>query len=569
MLAELHIQNFAIIDKLSVSFDPGMTVITGETGAGKSILVNAINLLLGSRGSAELIRSGSKEATVSALFNLPENINSTEIREAVATVSRPELLVQRTLSTRGRNRVYINDQFATVGSLGGLCQQLVSISGQHEHQLFLKPEAHLEILDRYGGLRKDREAYGETFVELKRLKGELRQLKRQARERWEKKELSRFQLEEINKSRVQMDEELQLVEEREILRHAESLRQGAGTAHQALYAESGAVLEEVKRCQMLIADLGRLDESLKPVAETLEQIRHQVEDVSLTLRDYSQRIQADPARLQWVEDRLHTLKQLMRKYGGSTREVIAQAGNLQRELDAAENDETEITGKEKALELIEQTAVTKAVELSKKRRRAAIRLGEVVEKSLVSVDMPDCRFSVQFDLEIGADPESERVGEYLLGSTGVDRGAFFFSANPGEDPRAMAKIASGGELSRIVLTLKELLARETDYEALVFDEVDAGIGGRTADRVGQRLKTLARRHQLICITHLPQIACYADHHYVVRKSTRKGRTITGMKKLAGEERLEEVARLLGGTKISTRTRAHAREMLEQAQKHDP
>ena len=577
MLSELQINNFAIISELSVSFNPGLTVITGETGAGKSILVNAINLLLGSRGSADLIRSGSKEATVAALFNQANESEFTQVPEGTNKFSRPEVLVKRTLSTTGRNRVYINGQLATLTVLSALCQGLVSISGQHEHQLFLEPEAHLEIIDRFGGLVKQQNAYEQIFSELKRLRGELERLRRQALARREKEELRRFQLEEIQSGRIQMDEEVQLGEERDRLRHVERLQQGARAAHQILYAASGSVLEDLSQCRKMLTDLGGLDNTLKPLAGALAEMRHQVEDVALTLRDYTQKIQADPARLEWVEERLHTLKRLMRKYGGSTRAVLDHAARLQQELEATESDAVEIATKEKALERIGQQALTEALKLSKGRRETATRFGRTVEESLTSLDMPNCRFEMRFDLEEGSDSgkvlrahgvgtESIRIGEHLLDEKGVDRAVFFFSANPGEEVRPMAKIASGGELSRIVLALKELLAQETVDETLIFDEVDAGIGGRTADRVGQRLRTLSRQHQVICITHLPQIACYGEYHYVVRKSTRKGRTVTVMRELSEKERVEEIARMLGGTRISAKTRAHAGEMLKQAQK---
>jgi DNA repair protein RecN (Recombination protein N) len=472
--------------------------------------------------------------------------------------------------------VYINGEIATVGLLTDLCRGLVSISGQHEHQLFLEAEAHLEIIDRFGGLERERKAYEQTFGELKRVKAELHSLRRQTLERREKEELRRFQLEEIDSARVQLNEEFQLGEERERLRHVDSLQQGVSKAHQLLYSESGAVLEEIYQCQKILTDLCRLDDTLKPVAATLEGIRHQVEDVSLTLRDYSQRIQADPARLEWVEERLHTLKRLMRKYGGTTRETLDHADRLRYELEATENDEAGIAAREQALERIRQQALSEALELSKSRRETAGRFTREVEKSLASIDMPNCRFEVRFDLEEGSPPnrsfraygartEGIRVGEYLLDEKGVDRAAFFFSANPGEETRAMAKIASGGELSRIVLALKELLARKGVHETLIFDEVDAGIGGRTADKVGQRLRTLSRQHQVVCITHLPQIACYGEYHYVARKSTRKGRTLAAMKQLTEEERVQEIGRMLGGARISAKTRAHAREMLRQAQ----
>ena len=568
MLAELQINNFAIIQELSVSINPGLTVVTGETGAGKSILVNAINLLLGSRGSVDLIRSGSKEATVAAVIHLADDQDKARFQEIIKESGGPEVVVKRILSTSGRNRVYVNGQPATVGLLAELCRGLVSISGQHEHQLFLEPEAHLDTVDRFGGLEKQRAAYEETFGELKRLQQDLRRLQRQAMERREKEELRRFQLEEIDKARVQVEEELQLGEERERLRHVEKLQEGANKAHAILYSESGAVLEDVSQCHRILADLGNLDQTLKGLAETLEAIGHQVEDVSFTLRDYSQKIQADPNRLEWVEERLHTLQRLMRKYGGSTGAVLAHADKLQQELETTESDEAEIVKTEKALESLRQQALSEALALSKARKQAASKLSKAVVEGLATLDMVRCQFEVVFHGEWVRETESVRVGEHLLGETGVDNVAFFFSANPGEDLRPMAKIASGGELSRIVLALKELLARKNALETLIFDEVDSGIGGRTAERVGQRLKRLSERHQVVCITHLPQIACYGDYHYVVRKKTQKGRTITAIKELTRKDRLEEIARMLGGEKISAKTRAHAKEMLTHAQKHN-
>jgi len=553
VLAELTIRNFAIIDELSISFSPGLTVITGETGAGKSILVNAINLLLGSRGSADLIRGGSQEATVTALF--------------LRGKEDEEFLVQRILTVSGRNRVHVNGELTTVSTLTDLCRGLVSISGQHEHQLFLDPQAQLHILDRYGDLEEMRQTYGATFARLRETGAALERLRRQLRERRERAELSRFQVEEIVRAKIEPDEELGLAAEREILRHAERLHQGAVSAYDLLYGESGAVVERLGQCEKILADLGRLDQTLQSPMGTLEDLRHRLEDVALSLRDYYQRMEADPARLQWVEERLDLLGRLMRKYGGSTRAVLAQGERLRQELEAVEEGEAEIAARERELEDVRRQAVSEARDLSTSRCETAERLTRALEGRLAALDMPQSRFTVPFTTDQqGTQGYAVQVGEYLLDESGMDRVTFLFSANPGEEPRPMAKIASGGELSRIVLAIKELQARERAEETLIFDEVDAGIGGRTADMVGQRLKALARRHQVICITHLPQIACYGDHHFAVRKDTRQGRTTTSLDELSGEARLEEIARMLGGVMVSTKTRAHAREMLEQARK---
>jgi len=553
VLAELTIRNFAIIDELSVSLGPGLTVITGETGAGKSILVNAVNLLLGSRGSADLIRGGSQEATVTALF--------------LRGQGDEEFLVQRTLSVSGRNRVHVNSELTTVSALTGLCRGLVSISGQHEHQLFLDPEVQLHIIDRYGGLEEMRLTYGATFTRLRETGAALERLRRQLRERRERAELSRFQVEEIARAKIEPDEEVRLAAEREILRHAERLHQGAASAYDLLYGESGAVVERLGQCEKILADLGRLDQSLQSPTNTLEDLRLRLEDVAIGLREYYKRMEADPTRLQWVEERLDLLHRLMRKYGGSTRAVLAEEERLRRELEAVEDGEAASAATERELESLRRQAVSEARDLSTHRRDAAERLARAMEDRLAALDVPHARFTVAFDAEQQVTQgHAVQVDEYLLDENGMDRVAFLFSANPGEELRPMAKIASGGELSRIVLALKELQARERAEETLIFDEVDAGIGGRTADMVGQRLKALARRHQVVCITHLPQIACYGEHHFAVRKIARHGRTITALEGLSGEARLEEIARMLGGVNVSSKTRAHAREMLEQARK---
>jgi DNA repair protein RecN (Recombination protein N) len=553
VLAELTIRNFAIIEELSVSFDPGLTVVTGETGAGKSILVNAINLLLGSRGSADLIRVGRQEATVTALF--------------LRGKEDEEFLVQRTLSVSGRNRVHVNGELTTVLALTDLCRGLVSISGQHEHQLFLDPQVQLHILDRYGDLEEMRETYGAAFARLRETGAALEHLRRQLRERRERAELSRFQVEEIARAKIEPDEELKLAAEREILRHAERLHQGAVLAYDLLYGESGAVVERLGQCEKILADLGRLDPSLQSPMSTLEDLRLRLEDVALALGEYYQRMEADPSRLQWVEERLDLLHRLMRKYGGTTRAVLAEEEKLRRELEAVEDGEAAIAATERELEDLRRQAASEARDLSTHRRETAERLARAMEDRLADLDMRYSRFTVSFDTERqGTQGQAVQVGEYLLDENGMDWVTLLFSANPGEEPRPMAKIASGGELSRIVLALKELQAKERAEETLIFDEVDAGIGGRTADMVGQRLKALARRHQVLCITHLPQIACYGEHHFAVRKATRHGRTTTTLEGLSGEARLEEIARMLGGVNVSTKTRAHAREMLEQARK---
>jgi DNA repair protein RecN (Recombination protein N) len=559
VLVDLVVHNFAIIRHLEISFQAGLNVITGETGAGKSILVGAVNLLLGGRASQEMVRTGTDEATVEAIFNVPAAGSFREAMEKCGVEFGGEVLVRRAISRSGRNRVFVNSQLVTLQQLQQLAKGLISVSGQHEHQLLLDAEVHLGLLDSFGGLDVPCEEVRQVYQEWSRVRESITRLRRMKDEKVGHVEYLRFQLQELESAKLVSSEDNELEQERNILRHSATLLQAAEEAHKVLYSGRGAALEQLSAAEKHLDTLIRIDPSQRHLLDHLEQSRIHLEETAHSLLKYSQHITFDPNRLTAVEERLALLQRLGKKYGGSVDAMLQKLADLRAAL--AQDQDTDIREEEleKDLQRISKQYSEKASHLSRLRREAAKRLGEEVEKILGALDMPRVRFGVSFE-------NGETVSDALpFTATGIDRVEFLLSANPGEEPKPLAKIASGGELSRVLLAMKSLLSRKGEAETLIFDEVDAGIGGRTAELVGVQLARLSRKHQLICITHLPQIACYGEHHYKVAKDISGEETSTCIQMLTPELRIEELARMLGGISISEKTRAHARELLQQAQ----
>ena len=556
MLSELVVHNFALIRRLEVSFGAGMTVLTGETGAGKSILVGAVNLILGSRASQEMIRTGASEAGVEAVFSLPEGSVSRErLREWGIDASGEEVVIRRAINRNGRNRIFINGRAATLQQLQQLAGGLISVSGQHEHQLLLDPAVHLELLDTFGRLDAPLEAVRNAYGQWYSARERLQTYRKNKREQAEKIDWMKFRLSELEAADLQPDEDTTLERERHILRHAATLSEAARGADSLLYSQRGAVLERLAEIRKLLETLNHIDSSQGHLLRHLEESRIQLEELSHSLRLYSQDLTFDPQRLAAVEDRLALLHRLGKKYGGS----VAAMLELVQELRATLGPEGDSEFREKELsgevQRFEAAYIECAGRLSLARREAATRLSEEVEKILAGLDMPRVRFSVGFD-------NGDAGSEPLFSATGLDRVELLLSANPGEALKPLVRIASGGELSRILLALKSLLGRRGDAETLIFDEVDTGIGGRTAELVGRQLKHLAEMHQVVCITHLPQIACCANSHYKVEKHAGGEETATDLRILSRDERVEELARMLGGVSVSDVVRRHAGELLE-------
>ena len=562
MLAQLTIKNFAIIDSLSVSFAEGSNILSGETGAGKSIIINAVNLILGGRASPDLIRTGADMAVVEALFHVPQE---SPISGLLADMDLPfngEVLIKRTISKEGKSRVRINGSLATLQMLSRLGLHLISVSGQNEHQLLLRPENHLFILDDFGDLTNERTRFNELYRDYFALKERVRKLRNDLKEAKERRELSQFQITEIEEAGLIPGEDRDLEAEKTRLVHVESLMDIAFRGYQALYEQDESVLSLLNSLAKDMERGAKLDTHLEGLMKQLETAQVQLEDLSLELRDFYSKLKIDPQRLEEVEERLELIGRLKRKYGSSIENILSFKDELnQGEFELGQKND-ELKQFELELEKKLETLWGMAGELSLRRHEIAETFEKKVEQELDLLGMAGTSFRIQFrsDRSGGGTISGETI-ESTIRPDGVDDLEFAISPNVGEDLRPLAKIASGGELSRIILALKTILARTGSVETLVFDEIDAGIGGATAAIIGDKLSSLAAYHQIVCITHLPQIASVGERHFLVEKKVNKGRTRTLITALDSGRRVNEIARLLGGRVISEKTLAHAREML--------
>jgi DNA repair protein RecN (Recombination protein N) len=563
MLKELSIRNFAIIDDLHIRFGPGLTTLTGETGAGKSIIINAVNLILGSRAAADMVRTGSESAELEALFD--PSPGSAARRAAVEQgydVSEG-LLVRRVISRTESNRVYINGRLATLQVLAAVTENLASISGQHAHQGLLKEDQHLLVLDQFAGLLPEREAMSALFHDtLPRLK-QLKDLRaRQARQA-ELTDLLAYQQREITAAGIRADEDRELEQERLRLKNAGALHEAVHTGVDALYAAPGSAVERLTEVRRSLEKMGRIDPQLTPTAELCADIAYRLEDLVEALRTYLKSVDLDEGRLEAVEERLDLLNRLKRKYGGSLEAVQEKLAQTTSELAAIENIGAEIAALEEQLRELHARIGAQAARLSRKRREAARRFTDRVASELATLKMAGTEFGVRLT-GLPADRETDPhlvVDACAAAETGIDRALFTIAPNVGEALKPLTAVASGGELSRVVLALKSILAASESVATIVFDEVDAGIGGAVAEVVGRKLADLARHHQVICITHLPQIAKFGEHHFRISKQVAGGRTRTTITPLSAEQRTREIARMLGGEKITRVTLEHARELL--------
>jgi len=563
MLKELGITNFAIIDRLNLAFHDGLNVISGETGAGKSILIGAIGLLLGDRASSDLIRSDEDSAIVEAAFDIgPYKLLQTKLNAMGFRPGR-ELVVKRVVSRSGKNRVYIDGNLATVAMLGEISEALVNICSQHEHQALLDPESHIDILDEFGNLGAQRRAFAALYEGYQGLKARLDDLAAKNRNRAEREEFLRFQVSEIEKAALKPGEDLSLQEEKKILSNAVKLTELARESYEILYGKEESVLGQLSRVTGHIREIRRIDPNVKISDEEMKSLAIQLEDAARGLRDYLNKIPSDPSRLEEIDDRLEVLGRLKKKHGGSIENVLKTGQSLKSELDGLSNVAGEMENLEQELNLKKASLQELGGTLSVERRRVAASMEKAIEGEIHDLMMEKARFQVSFK-----EPQLDDEKAPLLHSRGVDHLEFYLSTNVGEQLKPLNRIASGGELSRIVLAMKKVLARAGSVGTVIFDEVDSGIGGATAEIVGRKLRDIARNHQVICITHLPQIASFGQTHYRVVKTVSDGRTRTDVSPLAENERLEEITRMLGGVEITDKTRAAAKEMLKAAKRRD-
>ncbi len=554
MLRFLSIKRLAVIEAAEVEFEPGLNVLTGETGAGKSILVEAVGLLLGDRASGDLVRTGEDTAAIEAIFELDE------------PGGRRELLLRRDVTAQGRSRAFVDGALTTVGALKELAAGLVELHGQHEHQTLLDAGTHLAVIDAFGRLEAGAADLAARFERWRAASDALDRLRRTLADRDARREVAAFQFGEIDRIAPRPAEDEALAATRQVLASADRILRLCEEGYASLYDSDGSVLGQLGAVWRRVADLAALDPQFRPYLDARDGIKSQLEDLATFLRRYADGVDASPARLQQAEERLAQLERLKRRYGPTLADVLARHRALADELADLDQGDTRLATLTTEQGAARDGYLSAARALSGERRRAARDLAGALERQLQDLAMEATRFEVRFN--------DAPLPETAWSASGIDAAEFYVSPNPGEDLRPLARVASGGELSRIMLAIKTLtaasrhgfsegLARPPSAAApgLVFDEVDAGIGGRVAEVVGRKLHALGSVFQVLCITHLPQIAALADTHYVIAKRVQAGRTVTTVTRVAGEQRVEELARMIGGQEITERIRASAREML--------
>jgi DNA repair protein RecN (Recombination protein N) len=547
MLRFLRVRHFALIDQLELHFNPGFNLLSGETGAGKSILVDALGLLAGAKASSDTIRSGEARAIVEAIFE----VDLRSDLDRLGLDAEDDLIIRREISSDGRNRVYINNQPTTVAVLKELAPSILDIHGQHEQQTLLDPASQLSLIDAFAEATDLASRVRELDARIQTANSELSELLLEQARRFDRLDFLTFQRDEIQKTGPKQGEAEDARSKLDILAHASKLLETATHGYDVLYDSEASISSLLGQIQRGFRDAAQFDKRMEPLVEQTESVRIQIQDIAFALRDYSARIEADPNELERLQSRLAELERLQRKYGP---DLLGHLNRVQVEMDSiglTESRKEELG--QKISELTSQYNGAAGM-LSRKRRMASKALEEMVVRELKSLAMPNVRFEVQWtDVSPGR-------------SRGLDRVEFRISANPGEEPRPLDKIASGGELSRIMLALRTVMTVEKSHKTLVFDEVDAGIGGKAAETVGKKLQDLADRYQILCVTHLAQIAAFASHQFHIEKIVRDGRTVTRIEPLEGPARVEELARMMSGTRVTDAARQHIHELLVQSGK---
>lgn len=549
-------ENYAVVERVRVRFHPGLNLLTGETGSGKSIVVDALGLLFGGRASPDMVRSDTERARVSGIFEAPKNkAGRALLEEAGVLVEDGELLIEREVLAGGKSRAFAGSRPATAALLRALAPFLGDIHGQHEQQQLFSPEAQLELLDQFAGLEEASDRAAGLYREWKRIQNELSELERSEQEKLRLADLWSFQRKEIEAAALKAGEDASLENERVVLKNVAKLQEYANAAYMALYDAPESASSQIRIAARKLDDLCRIDGSLKGALDTLRSAEIGVAEASNAVRDYLDRLEADPDRLEHVESRLATIEKLKRKYGSNLEEVLAFLDTVRAQLEAVETAGERKAKLEQDLARASEAYRDASESLTRQRKAAAKKLAERVQAELGSLALE----SATFRIEIQPATWSER---------GADRVEFLISANAGEEPRPLNKVASGGELSRIALALKTSAGQARrangDQRTLVFDEIDSGIGGGVAEAVGRRLKKLSAANQVLCVTHLAQVAGFADHHYFVEKREIKGRTVAEVEELTGEARTREIGRMLSGQRVTPEALKHAEQLIRLA-----
>ena len=552
MLAEIRLQNFAIIDDISINFGDGLNIITGETGTGKSLIIDAINVILGDRFTAGHAKFPGREAVVEALFEIPpggrvaQNLEKSGIAGPGA-----ELVVKRVLTEKGKNRTYVNGSIVTLGVLSEATQGLVNMFGQHEHQNLLKKNNYISYLDDFSQLKHELSEYKAVYAELAELGGKIESLEKKRLEGTEKRDYLRFQVEEIDNVSPASGEDSRLEEERTRLENSEKFSSSLRSATGLLYEGDGSAVDSLKQAASRLEEVSGLDSSLGKLRDRIGDLLIEAEDVFYGLSEFADKVEHNPARLEEVISRLEDIKKLKRKHGGSIEEILEKRRRMESELGEIDNSDELLAELEKKRDSLRGEVLRAARSISSARKAGAGRLEELFAGEAESVGLKNSRFETEFEeKEISAD--------------GLDRVDFLFSANPGQKPRPVTRVASGGELSRIMLALRSFVSAGDPGSILIFDEADAGIGGVVAETIGKKIKGLSAENQVVCITHLPQVAKFADTHLLVAKSFGEGETEVSVDVLSGRRRVEEISRMLAGQSVSEKTFEVAEELIKGA-----
>ena len=557
MLQLLSISNIALIDDLRVEFDGALNLLTGETGSGKSIIVDALGVLIGGRFTSELLKSGAERGSIEGLFLLAPNPQLESLLENSGLQNGDELIIRREISAGGRNKIFINNQLATQSLLRDLRPFLVDIHGQGDQQTLFDTDTHLELLDSFAGHHALRAEVAEAYEALTGLQRELAMLRKDSAEKFQLLDTLQFQIAELENAQLSLGEDERLEEERRRLSNVEKLTTLCQSSYSRIYEDDDAALARLRQTLKEIEELSEYDSGFREYLEGLESARAVLEDLSFALRDFADKLEFSPSRLATIADRLAELSRLKRKYGGAIEaalEHLAQSQDRLRQIGTCDEREQQLTAE---LQTAQQRYLETARKLHKQRVKAAKALEKAVEQGIAEVAMESARFEVQVNGDLGSDDVNGAAGR-----NGIDRVEFYFSANVGEEVKPLARVASGGEASRLMLVLKTVSNASEFPRTIVFDEIDSGIGGRVSEAVGIKLKKLSETNQVLCVTHQPQIARFADNHFVVQKEAHDGRTLVNVNKLDRAGRVEEIARMLTGAEITDSARRHARELLK-------
>jgi DNA repair protein RecN (Recombination protein N) len=572
MIREITINNIALIDNLTISFDEGFNVLTGETGAGKSIIIDSVNLALGERADRELIQTGKDCARVEVLFHLqnPEQVNHILAGYGIEPEEDGSLLLMRELTRQGKNICRINGRSVTLSMLREVSKHLVDVHGQHQHQSLLSAESHINFLDRLGGseLESRKADLKQAWNQWRSVKREIDKILGLNKDGERRKDILKYQIDEISKANLQTGEEEELRKERAILIHSEKIMSTVNDSYQELYSGAGTSSSISDRLAMVISQMQtiqNIDEPLDSIISQLESIQYSLEDSILSLRSYKDQFEFDPLRLENIEIRIDEIQSIKRKYGNTVEEVLKLKDEMEAELDMLENSQEKLESLQRESQLLYQDVLAKCRQVSCIRKEKAKYLEQELIKHLTDLNMDKTRFKVSIttpDLNSIEDSSKANISE-----NGFDLVEFLISPNPGEPLKPLAKIISGGEMSRIMLAFKSILGHMDEIPTMIFDEIDVGISGRTAASVAKKIGAISRSRQVICVTHLPQIASMADGHYVIEKNTLGSHTSTTVSKLSAEKRKEEVARMIGGSSVTQLSLDHASELISSAAKY--